>query len=597
MGILVSEIRIRNFRSIKSIDIFLDDIAILIGQNNVGKTSVLSAINLAFGGIKYCSSEDIYISKNEKLSKSKKAIIDILIKPCDKANIPIEEFSEFWVKCFGTYISSSSLGDEYFAFRTIVSYDNQKSDYIIEKKVLKDWVDSEDVESYDGYKENLKEKALEYMPVFYMEAQRDIVAEMKEKKSFFGKMASSIELDVDELNEIEEMLNKINEKILKNSSVLENLNNHLNKISETIDASNKKIEINPVSRKIRDLNKGIDISFQDFESDIFSVSRHGMGTRSWISFLTLMAFISWKTNSGNDLEFEYHPIVLIEEPEAHLHPQAQRHLLNHILEIDGQKIVSTHSSVIAGQVDFDKMIKVSKNKNGTQVKIINKNELQNEDLRKIKRMVLNTRGDILFSNAIILCEGETEEQALPIFFNKYFSGYPFEFGINIISVNGDGGYKPYLILAKYLDIPYFIFSDGEPNTRKKVGKTFKKVFPDQELYEKQEIIILDEGDNFEKYLVKEKYNEALINILNKIKIENGGDSISQEYLEKLKTKEELSDEELINQLKSKKTKYSSMVADEIINKYPERPIPQKILELFYQIEKLGGRFKINESNR
>lgn len=46
---------------------------------------------------------------------------------------------------------------------------------------------------------------------------------------------------------------------------------------------------------------------------------------------------------------------------------------------------------------------------------INTSELEPSDIRKIKREVINTRGDLLFANAIILCEGETEEQSLPVF--------------------------------------------------------------------------------------------------------------------------------------------------------------------------------------
>lgn len=107
------------------------------------------------------------------------------------------------------------------------------------------------------------------------------------------------------------------------------------------------------------MNRGIDISFQDFESEAFPISRHGMGTRSWITFLTLTAYITWKIDVMNEGNEPYHPLILLEEPESHLHPQAQRHVLNQISELSGQ-IVSSHSSVIAGQVEIKDIRKIVK---------------------------------------------------------------------------------------------------------------------------------------------------------------------------------------------------------------------------------------------
>ena len=43
-----------------------------------------------------------------------------------------------------------------------------------------------------------------------------------------------------------------------------------------------------------------------------------------------------------------------------------------------------------------------------------------EDKRKLRREVLNTRGELLFARAVVLFEGETEEQAIPIFGEKYW---------------------------------------------------------------------------------------------------------------------------------------------------------------------------------
>ena len=50
------------------------------------------------------------------------------------------------------------------------------------------------------------------------------------------------------------------------------------------------------------------------------------------------------------------------------------------------------------------------------MKRFNVGQFTPEELNRIEREVINTRGELLFSNAIVLCEGTTEEQAIPIYF-------------------------------------------------------------------------------------------------------------------------------------------------------------------------------------
>ena len=75
MEILLKSVRVQNFRSLENIDIELGEINILIGQNNVGKSNFLRAIDIAFNGSKVISEEDIYIENNEHLSKEKRPLL------------------------------------------------------------------------------------------------------------------------------------------------------------------------------------------------------------------------------------------------------------------------------------------------------------------------------------------------------------------------------------------------------------------------------------------------------------------------------------------------------------------------------------------
>ncbi|WP_316572942.1 AAA family ATPase [Neobacillus sp. YIM B06451] len=616
MGILIKEIRIRNFRSYKSADIILSNNCVLIGANNVGKTTLLQAIQVAFLRGVRISEEDIYLETNEVLPKSRKAIIDVLIVPSKKSEEGYYEFDENWFEHIGELRSEDTVTlDQFFALRAIISYNPLKGEYDIEKKALIDWPASEAVETYSQYKKNrITDKFLQALPVFYMDAKRDISVEMKDRGSYWGRLVRDVGLDDEDIEKIETTLDTINNEIIHKSPILKHLTDNLSKISRTVNKRDSSIKINPVSRKIRDLNRGIDLTFQDEHSERFPISNHGMGTRSWITFLTVVAYISWRIEKMREEEIPYHPILLLEEPEAHLHPQAQRKIFQQINDLSGQKIVSTHSPMIVGQVDINDIRHISKLDGRSSVNFINTANLNDVDLRKIKFEILKSRGDLLFANAILLCEGETEEQAIPIFFKEYFNCEAFEAGINIISVGGSGKYKPFLRIAKDLNIKVYIFSDGEAKTIKEVNKFVKQVYGEEKVEDVLNgIKFLPNENDFEKYLISSGYAEEVSIAMTEIL----GDGFLERYIslkdqtsngtrptrEKCGTCNQFIYEKsfrdysnddgrlqaLLDCIHDNKTAYSSIIADIIINNRETGKIPPMIENLFIAI---NNDFKI-----
>ena len=221
-----------------------------------------------------------------------------------------------------------------------------------------------------------------------------------------------------------------------------------------------------------------------------------MGTRSWASMLTVKAFTELRAESHEKEAEPFFPILAAEEPEAHLHPNAQRTLYKQLIDVPGQVIISTHSPYIAGLADLHEIKSLRKPVNSAEVYQI-RDDFKGDDLRKLKREVVHSRGELLFSKAIVLSEGETEEQALPELFEAYTGIHPYALGINFVGVNGSGAkYRPFLILAKDLNLPVYIFSDGEDKTTKDLKEHYEKIFGPTDIEETSNITILD-GTDFE----------------------------------------------------------------------------------------------------
>lgn len=513
MGISIFKVRIENFRSIKNLELTLSMINVVIGANNCGKSNFLKAMNVALGQNRTISSDDIYVDKDEVLDNTKCATIDIMLRPVDDANNAVSNFSDFWIGVFTEeWITTGDPLGDYVGIRTILQYDALRNDYIVVRKQITDWGDGISSASVNRRKAFTGDMNT-YISAFYMDAQRDVVDDIKDRKSYFGRATSRVDLPQEKVLEIERQLNDVNSQIVDSIPALSQTATRISAIAATVGAADGAIQIEPLARKMTDLHKGMDVVFRDGNAARLSVSQHGMGTRSWISFLTLGAYVDWEKQRliEDDPESESYIMLTMEEPEAHLHPQAQQKLYSQLCNFSGQKIISTHSPSVVSQANLENLIHFEKTNGRTTAHNFDAGNYTQDEKNRIRREVISSRGELLFSKAIVLCEGVTEEQALPIFFREKFDIEPSFCGISIIGIGGQN-YKTFLSLIKDFNINWFIFSDGETQTIKTVTKAIRDVF-NADIQTFPNVIILDNGEDYERLLLNSGYEAEIVSAI------------------------------------------------------------------------------------
>lgn len=604
MNIQIDTVRISGFRGICNIEVTLPRVTVLLGQNNAGKTSIIKALQLALGDYsRYLADEDFHIGEDEKRQET--ITVDLRFIAVD-SDARAREFSENWQQAFGDKIQSEPDGKQFVAIRTTAKPDRVKGGYIVERFHLDEWPELSGWQDFRVGSKNRLGKRLESVPFISIDAQRDIHNELKEKSSFVGRVLSSVEYDEKDVAELERLVAEVNKEAIEKSEPLKRLKTHLDNMNQSFEGSGQT-ELTPFPKKIRDLSKRFSVNFGETDKSSFSMEYHGMGTRSWASMLTVKAFTELLAKNHEEEAEPFFPVMAAEEPEAHLHPNAQRTLYRQLVDVPGQVIISTHSPYIAGLAELHEIRSLSKRKNSVQVYQL-RDEFEDDDLRRLKREVVHSRGELLFSKAIVLSEGETEEQALPELFGAYAGRHPFSLGINFVGVNGSGAkYRPFLILAKDLNIPVFIFSDGESKTIKDLKKNYEKVFGVTDIEKANNITILD-GTDFEGYLLSQGLRDLIEKTINEVEGEDTIDKWIEKkdgmLLKRIKTdkpncqtcnqhifEDVLRDYKddagriraILEILDSSKPLYAKAITDNLIKLSADK-FPEKIIELFKKIE-------------
>ena len=313
-----------------------------------------------------------------------------------------------------------------------------------------------------------------------------------------------------------------------------------------------------------------------------------MGTRSWASMLTVKAFTEMLAQKHEEELEPFFPLMAAEEPEAHLHPNAQKTLYGQLSTSKGQVIVSTHSPYLASMVDI-RNVRSLANKGGQIKANAFSFPLDSEDLNTLHRDVMRLRGEVLFSKAVILFEGVTEEQIIPAMFQRFFDKSAFSCGVNCISVSGKN-YSPFIKMACSLGIPVYVVSDNDGDTKKTVDRQIENVRQDTGLNLDDDIFsisYLSQGNDIEEEMLstlglRNEIIEALV------LTETKGSDNECYCQAKQRQISALDDQQLLKKMRGAKASYAGFLADVICRnphkKEKEALVPDAVKAAFLKIE-------------
>lgn len=495
-SLFISRVVIKNFRNFKNVDVCLGHKQIIIGENNVGKTNFLRALQLVLDPT--LSDEDRMLQESDFN---------------DSIKNPMENKEEILIEIYIDNYDQNKTILAVFQDATVMTEDGKevlKFTYRFFPYINEGGVAEYQYNIYKGNDETKKFGSYErkYLNIKVVKALRDVEGEMRNSRtSPIQKMLKNYAIDKQDLEHIAEEYRKNGEKIL-NLDELVDLTNNINKRfgmvlgNNDFDVSLRAMEINPAKvlsslkllmaqRNTTEISLGLNnilyISMilqllQDKTIPSLIKAEKYMELSSIPGGEILKATYEESKNGNYFLDDDISEIqqeklytfmsknmpiskgvtiLAIEEPEAHLHPVNQRLIYRDVIQNSSNSVLlTTHSTHITAIAPIDSIVHLHDDgERGTEIHATAAMPISDGEFLDVERYLDVKRGEIYLGKAVLLVEGIAEEYLIPQFANLL--GKPLdEKGIIVCNINCTN-FTPYVKLLRSLDIPYAVITDGD----------------------------------------------------------------------------------------------------------------------------------------
>ena len=212
------------------------------------------------------------------------------------------------------------------------------------------------------------------------------------------------------------------------------------------------------------------LGFQDGTALADLAQHAGAGMRQ-VVLLTLMGALL-QAEAGAPLGKGGQPILVLEDPETHLHPIQLATAMNLVSQLPVQKLITSASGALMAGFPLRALRRLVRRNSDTAVfPDPEEPALSPTEIRRVAFHVRTHNADSLFARVWLLVEGETESWLLPELARVWGLNFPLE-GIHCVPF-AQAGLAPLLAFADRFGIPWHLIADGDEAGRHYVAKTRK----------------------------------------------------------------------------------------------------------------------------
>lgn len=431
----ISEISIDGYKNCQeqSIITLNKGLNILVGENASGKSTVIDAIRMVLKDpeLPYIEEEDFHKSFDNDMQKKN---IKIGMKLKDLSQ---EEKVTFLSWCNADFEAELHLEVE--------NKPNPKGYF---KRNL--WGGKSKVSAFE-------EDTFDFINVIYLPALRNAEEKLTNgRKSRLALLLKHQYPNGDRQQELVKAFNNFNKSVIKNEDKkFDEITKAKKDINSAIEASmgnvfgqsvNLQFSENSFSAILQSIKMVFFPNIGEMNDDKFrDVAINSLGYNNLLYIATVFAELE-------AINKNLFTVLLIEEPEAHLHPQIQSKLIKYLQKLSEEKknlqiVLTTHSAVLASSVSVDTIVHMMGTQTGITVKKLLDFKFDEGIKNYLNRWMDITKSTLLFSKGIILVEGICEAMLLPVLAPLALRDYNSvnqkklpntleEAGVTVVNVNG-----------------------------------------------------------------------------------------------------------------------------------------------------------------
>lgn len=475
------KLEIENFRLLKSFELTLEDeLSLVIGKNNTGKTSVLSALEKL---VVQAEREAVHY---DDFNVDTRSFLEDFLSG-NLSLLPSTLYSPIGIrlKLFIEYDASDNLAQVsqlimnldpndnkiVLLFEYVISYEDLmalRTDFEAEAKkfdnnprlflkenhrdyfgtvVRKSVLYSDDSQFIDLQKERISLR--DVISIQFINAKRNVTNKQNDKA--LSNQTSTLYKQQDESDEHQAISGEFKQALRNTDKVLSDV--YAKMFNGVVDKVNQfggttrldtKIKISS-SLQHRELLDGNTTVMYSQGSHELPEHYNGLGYMNLISMIFDIEMLMSRLRRSASEKPAAINILFIEEPEAHTHPQMQYVFIKNIKQlllesrkrdendiIHLQTIITTHSSHIVSESDFNDIKYLKKSEDRINVTAKSLSELQSlyssednatdeglkQDFKFLKQYLTLNRAELFFADKAIFIEGDTERVILPAMMKK-----------------------------------------------------------------------------------------------------------------------------------------------------------------------------------
>lgn len=441
---MIRKLIIKNFRSIKDVEITLGAMNAFIGPNNAGKSNIMKALNLVLG--------DIYPSVRSFDEKD--------FYNYDKSN-PIKIEVRF----------DSSLNSNSSVYGFQLTFDGKNCQYLAID-------DNGNVITYpsSGRETRVSNEMKDEVALLYLGLDRQASQQIKATQwTLYGKLLRHIEKQIDDSKKEEfkrAIKTSYDSNIYPELQQMENILRTQVREQTGLDLHLRLSILDPIET-IKNLRPYLR---EGLSSKEFDAEDMGAGTQSALAIAIARAYA----------EIVRQPLVIaIEEPELYLHPHGCRHfykLLRGLSENGVQVIYTTHERSFVDISNFQSIHLVRKESNETKVYSGMGKQISSEDEIKLASKFDENINEVFFANHVVLVEGPDDKIACKMALENLGMELDKE-SISITECGGNTAIKSISEILKLFNISTYVLTDEDPSnpTTAKIINELKEVLGDDKV--------------------------------------------------------------------------------------------------------------------